>query len=131
MLASRGAAAHAQGSGVRADSTGKTEEGEFNPKDHGFPLYTLDDLHGGTAEDNAEEAKKFLTGTGKEAIRDAVLLNAGAALFVYGAAESIIKGYQKAEQALVSGKVAEKVEEIIAGIDEIGERNQSGREISA
>ncbi len=104
---------------VYADSTGTVEEGEFNPKDHGFPLYALQDLQGGTAEENAEEAKKLLTGRGKEAVRDSVLLNAGAALFVYGAAESIIKGYQKAEQALTSGKVAEKVEEIITGIGEV------------
>jgi anthranilate synthase/phosphoribosyltransferase len=109
---------------VYADSTGKLEEGEFNPKDHGFPLFTGDDLRGGTAEDNAEEARKLLTGKGKEAVRDAVLLNAGAALFVYGAADSIIKGYQKAEQALVSGKVGEKVEEIIKGIREQKERFQ-------
>ncbi|RKX73485.1 MAG: hypothetical protein DRP87_18835, partial [Spirochaetes bacterium] len=47
------------------------------------------------------------------AVRDAVLLNAGASLAVYGLADSIEDGYRKARQSLREGKVMDKLDEII------------------
>jgi anthranilate phosphoribosyltransferase len=45
-----------------------------------------------------------------------VLLNAGAALTVYGIASSISEGYRAAREALEKGKVAEKVNQITAAV---------------
>ncbi|MCF7949670.1 MAG: bifunctional anthranilate synthase component II/anthranilate phosphoribosyltransferase [Spirochaetia bacterium] len=97
---------------VYADAEGKLEVGEFNPEDHGLSLYPAEELQGGSAEDNAAEARRILDGEGRPAIRASVLLNAGAALYVYGAAGSIIEGFRIAEAALESGQVAEKIQHI-------------------
>jgi anthranilate synthase/phosphoribosyltransferase len=97
---------------VYADVEGALEVGEFNPEAHGLSLYPSEELQGGSAEDNAAEARRILDGEGRPAIRASVLLNAGAALYVYGAAGSIIDGYRLAEAALESGKVAEKIQHI-------------------
>ncbi len=48
------------------------------------------------------------------AVREAVLLNAGAALYVCGLAEGIEEGYRLAREALEEGRVREKLEQIVA-----------------
>ncbi|MCF7916021.1 MAG: anthranilate phosphoribosyltransferase, partial [Spirochaetaceae bacterium] len=102
---------------VYADAGGALEIGEFDPEKHGLPLYSKAELQGGAAEDNASEARRILSGGGKAAIRESVLLNAGAALFVYGAADSIISGYRRAKTALENGKVSEKLMQVTAAIE--------------
>ena len=69
----------------------------------------LEDLKGGSASENAEEARRLLDGEGSPAIRDAVCLNAGAALYIYGICESVAEGYEKARTALESGSVKDKL----------------------
>ncbi len=97
---------------VYADADGTMDVGTFNPGDFGLQLYPPEELQGGSAEENAAEARRILEGGGRPAIRTSVLLNAGAALFVYGSAGSIIDGYQLAKDALESGRVAEKLQQI-------------------
>lgn len=104
---------------VYADAAGRLEEGLFDPQEHGLPLYPPEELQGGSAEDNAAEARRILAGEGRPAIRESVLLNAGAALYVYGAAESIIAGYSLAKAALEAGRVAEKLQQIAAATEEM------------
>ena len=53
-------------------------------------------------------------GRGGAAVREAVLLNAGAALHVSGLAEGIEDGYRLARRALEEGRVAEKLAQIVA-----------------
>ena len=55
-----------------------------------------------------------MAGGGNPALRDAIAVNAGAALQVCGLAKDIRTGTETALQALSSGAVARKVEEIIA-----------------
>lgn len=79
-----------------------------------FPLQpaTLADLIGGDREMNAEIIRKILRGEDRGPKRDAVLLNAGAALFVAGAARSIGAGWELAAETIDSGKAAAKLAQL-------------------
>ncbi len=97
---------------VSVDHEGNMEETEFDPAELGLPSYRLEELSGGTAAENAGIAETVLAGTGFPAVRDAVLVNTGAALYVLGMAESIKAGFDTARDALALGKVTEKIEQI-------------------
>ena len=83
---------------------------------HQFPLQpaTLDDLVGGDRGANAEIIRQILRGDDHGPKRDAVLLNAGAALFVAGRARSIGEGWELAAETIASGKARAKLEELSA-----------------
>ncbi len=98
---------------VRFDHSGIIAEEELDPVTLGITGYRLEDLSGGDAQANAAMAREMLAGGGRAAVRDAVLLNAAAALEVYGVADSIAAGLALAREALASGAVAAKVEAII------------------
>ncbi len=91
------------------------EEKEYtiSPADFGIEKYSLDDLKGGTADENAKIALSLLSENSYSAIRDAVCLNAGAALYIYGIAEDINSGYIAAKDALEQGSVKDKLSEIV------------------
>ncbi|TAL05846.1 MAG: anthranilate phosphoribosyltransferase [Verrucomicrobia bacterium] len=76
-----------------------------------FPIQpaTLNDLLGGDRDANANIIRRILSGEDRGPKRDAVLLNAGAALFVAGRARSIGEGWELAEQIIKSGKAAAKL----------------------
>lgn len=74
----------------------------------------LVDLRGGDADENAQALKDVLEGGEyTNAKRDAVILNAGVGVYVYGLAESIPEGIALARQTLYSGKAAKKLAEWI------------------
>ena len=78
----------------------------------GFERSELKDLRGGDGEENAEITKKILQGEkGKK--RDIVLLNAGAAIYVAGMADSIKEGVKMAEESIDSGKAAKVLENLV------------------
>lgn len=79
-----------------------------------FPLQpaTLEDLLGGDTFQNAEITRKILRGEDRGPKRDAVLLNAGAALFVAGKTKSIFAGWELAGQTIDSGKSEAKLKEL-------------------
>ena len=97
---------------VEIDEGGCICEYVLDPREIGIKLYSQEDLGGGSPEENAEIALELLTSGGRDAIRDAVLLNAGAALYVYDLAGSIDEGYRLAKDALSSGKTESKLEQI-------------------
>jgi anthranilate phosphoribosyltransferase len=82
-----------------------------------FPLQParLADLAGGDRDANAEIIRRILRGEERGPKRDAVLLNAGAALFVAGRAESIGEGWELAEKVIAGGMAAAKLEELREG----------------
>jgi anthranilate phosphoribosyltransferase len=70
---------------------------------------TLADLKGGTREENAAILKRILSGDEHGPKRDAVLLNAAAALFVAGRATSVQEGWTLAEETIDSGAASAKL----------------------
>lgn len=85
---------------------------EILPKSFGITDCNTDELNGGTAEENAVLALNLVQGKGLEAIREAVSLNAGAALYIGKNVKTIEEGYKKAKQALANGNVLKKIEEL-------------------
>src|SRR5262249_4024715 len=74
----------------------------LHPADVGLPKAPLGALQGGDARENAEVIERILDGEGGPA-RDVVLLNAGAALLIAGAARSVEDGIAMASRAIDSG----------------------------
>lgn len=85
----------------------------IKPEDYGFDRCTKEDLVGGSPEENAEITKNILLGKEQGPKRDAVLLNAGAALYAAGKAETIQGGILLAKELIDSGKAYEKLESYI------------------
>jgi anthranilate phosphoribosyltransferase len=86
---------------------GAVSEHSIDPLSLGIPRATTEDLRGGDAAHNADVVRRVLAGeTGP--VRDAVLLNAGAALAVYsspavGVDTALAAGVAKAAEAIDSG----------------------------
>lgn len=84
----------------------------ITPEEFGFTRCTKEDMKGGTPEENAEITLSVLNGE-KGAKRDAVLLNAGAALYIGGKAESIKEGIILAAEIIGSGKALTTLRRLI------------------
>ena len=84
----------------------------INPEDFGFEKCTKDELKGGTPAENAEITRNILKGE-KGPKRNAVLMNAGAALYIGGKADSFKEGIELAAEIIDSGKAAETLEKFI------------------
>ena len=85
----------------------------IKPEDFGLERCTKQDLVGGTPEENAAITRAILSGE-KGPKRDAVLMNAGAALYIGGKADSMKEGIALAAQLIDSGKAMETLEKMIA-----------------
>jgi anthranilate phosphoribosyltransferase len=81
-----------------------------------FPLHpaTLADLRGGDKEVNAEIIRRILRGEERGPKREAVLLNASAALLVAGKAKSLMEGWELAVDTIEGGRAKEKLAELAA-----------------
>ena len=84
----------------------------IKPEDFGFERCTKDDLKGGTPEENAQITRDILSGMQGHK-RNAVLLNAGAALYIGGKAESMSDGIKLAAEIIDSGKAQKTLEKVI------------------
>jgi len=73
---------------------------------------SLADLLGGDKMHNAEITRRILGGKERGPKRDAVLLNAGTALFVAGKTKSLVEGWELAETTIDSGQAAAKLAEL-------------------
>lgn len=73
------------------------------PEDFGLSRCIKQDLLGGTPEENAATVRSILSGEDRGPKRDAAVLNAGAALYVSGIADSIGEGVAKAGVAVDDG----------------------------
>lgn len=85
----------------------------------GVGSHPLDALGGGDAARNAAIARGLLEGRGTPAQKDIVIANAGAALYVAGAASTIAEGVSLAREALESGAAGRKLEELAAASKEV------------
>jgi anthranilate phosphoribosyltransferase len=73
------------------------------PEDAELPRHPISAIRGGDAHENAAALRRLLTG-GRGAYRDAVLLNAAAALVVAARATTLPDGAAQAAEALDSGR---------------------------
>ena len=79
-----------------------------------FQPATLADLKGGDRAANALTVRRILSGEERGPKRDAVLLNAGAALFVAGKARTVTEGWEVASKIIESGDALRKLETLAA-----------------
>ena len=75
---------------VTVDSTGRTGEFTVNPRAYGFEIYDEEALRGGDPEFNADIARRLMAGELEGAVKDAVLINAAAAL-------AAVKGWEDSD----------------------------------
>lgn len=88
---------------------------EFDPLDIGIPRCDLIDLKGGGPDENAEKFRNVLLGgVHTDAKRDAIVLNAGVGIYVYGITSTIEEGCALARTTLESGKATELLQQWIA-----------------
>lgn len=95
------------------------KEYEIEPEDLGYKKCDKSELEGGTPEENAEITRNILNGTLRDGKRNAVCLNAGAAIYVAGKADSLAEGIKIAEETIDSGKAIERMNEIVAFSNQI------------
>ena len=90
-------------------NAGEIREFTVHPEDAGLPAYPFEAIQGGTPAENAVAFRALLDGaTG--GFRDAVLLNAAAALVVADRAKTLKEGVEIARESLDSGKAKAKIE---------------------
>lgn len=82
------------------------------PEDFGLTRCQKADLVGGSPAENAQITRDILNGA-KGPQRDAVLLNAGAALYIGGKAETLAQGVTLAAELIDSGKAAQTLQGLI------------------
>lgn len=93
---------------VAAVEHGGIREFTLHPEDAGLPYHPFEKIMGGTPAENAVAFRALLEGeTG--AYRDAVLLNAAAALVVADKASSLTEGVALARQSIDTGAAKAKV----------------------
>ncbi len=83
---------------------GKISEYEIKPEDFGLERANRSELLGGTPQENAEIAVNILQGRGTKAQNTAVILNAGACIYVAQKGISMKDAVKKAEEILMSGE---------------------------
>lgn len=87
---------------------------EITPEQFGFERCTKDDLLGGTPAENAAITRGILSGEITGHKRNAVLLNAGAAIYIGGKADSMKAGIELAAELIDSGKALAALDAFIA-----------------
>lgn len=85
----------------------------ITPEDFGFARCTREDLKGGTPAENAAITRAILNGAQGHK-RNAVLLNAGAALYIAGKADTMADGVALAGELIDSGAATHTLEKLIA-----------------
>ena len=93
---------------VASVEEGIVKEVEIHPEDAGLPVHPFEDIIGGTPKENAVAFRALLDGQ-PSAYRDAVLLNAAAALVVADVANDLHEGVSMARASIDSGKAREKI----------------------
>ncbi|ACV47885.1 MULTISPECIES: anthranilate phosphoribosyltransferase [Halomicrobium] len=101
------------GETVVAEVTGsEIEEYTLVPEDIGLTTADIEDVAGGTPEENAEDLRGIVEGTVTGPKQDIILANAGAAIYVAGEADSHEAGVEAAREAIESGDAARKFDEL-------------------
>ena len=91
---------------------GQTNRWTIHPEEHGFKKIRREDLAGSEPAENAQIINEVLGGGGPKGARAAVVLNAGAAVYVSGRVESYADGVAAAHQAIDSGAAKSVLEKL-------------------
>lgn len=86
---------------------------EIDPTSLGFSPCSLEELQGGDAQLNASILKRAFAGN-QSAVADALAFNAGAAVWIFGKADTLKEGIQIAQTALKEGKALKVLNKWIA-----------------
>lgn len=101
-----------------ADLNGSTiTDREVHPEEFGLPVHPFEDIIGGTPAENAVAFRALLDGA-SGAYRDAVLLNAAAALLIADAASDLKTGVEMARASIDSGAAKAKIEALAKATQE-------------
>ncbi|MDF9409719.1 anthranilate phosphoribosyltransferase [Pelotomaculum isophthalicicum JI] len=92
---------------------------DITPEQYGFSRCKLQDLAGGTPEDNARITRDILTGKEKGAKRDVVVLNATMALYLGIDNCTVVDCVRMAQELIDSGKAAAKLDEFCKLTNEV------------
>jgi len=92
-------------------SDGAAHDFEIHPEEAGLPVHPFEDILGGSPSENAA-AFRALLGGAPSAYRDAVLLNAAAALKVAGRVDALPDGVDMARHSIDSGAAQQKVTDL-------------------
>ena len=93
----------------------------FDPQAYGFTFTTMEQLRGGTPEENAQLTLSILTGDLQDKKRDIVILNAALALFAAQVRETIAECIGLAQQTLASGLAFQQLVKLQAATQEISQ----------
>ncbi|MEO0783251.1 MAG: anthranilate phosphoribosyltransferase [Pseudomonadota bacterium] len=93
------------------EEDGQVVEIDLHPEEAGLPIHPFEAIIGGTPEENAAAFRDLLDGA-PGAYRDAVLLNASAALVVAGKASDLKAGVEMASESLDSGAAKDKIQNL-------------------
>ena len=93
------------------DTVHAVTQRRVTPRDLGVTERTLDEVRGGSAEENADALRAVLRGdgSGSAALRDFIAVNTGAGLYVCGLAASIQQGAEQALTAIDEGEAAARL----------------------
>ena len=91
------------------DTDGTVTEAEVHPEAFGLPVHPFEAIIGGSPHYNATALWDLLNGV-HSAYRDAVLLNAAAALLVADHAADLVEGVAMARASIDSGAAKAKIE---------------------
>jgi anthranilate phosphoribosyltransferase len=100
-------------------SSGGIETYEVRPEEVGVEPVSDGAVGAGEPDQNAEVLRRVLSGTeGPE--RSLALMNAGAAIYVGGGADSIQAGVARAEETIASGAARDVMERFVEKTGELG-----------
>lgn len=92
----------------------KLIEYSISPQDFGLKSYSLEEIKGGTPQENADIIKAILSGKGEEAHNAAVIINCAALLYLHDKAADLTTAAQLASEVLQSGKGLTTLEQLVA-----------------
>lgn len=98
---------------------GKVRTYDITPEELGLSRWAIEDVLGGEPEVNASLIRAIFAGEQRGAYRDIVLANAGACIYVGGAADSHREGAAIAAEMIDSGKAQQKLERLIQTTGEL------------
>jgi anthranilate phosphoribosyltransferase len=91
---------------------GQVRRWSLDPREAGLPPHSVEDIAGGSKEENAETMRRLFKGE-KGPVRDTVLLNSAGVLMAGGKVDDIGKGVQAAAEVIDDGAALKKLDALV------------------